>query len=85
MITTILTFLIAIGFTQTFDINVEYDPDMGNVRGLGTYEENNNVILQDKPNDNHKFVGWYENDKLIDHINKIEFNATNNRDLQARI
>lgn len=84
LITIILTILISTGCTQTFDINVEYDSNMGNVKGLGTYEENNNVILDAKPNDNYKFVGWYENDKLIDDTNKLEFNATNNRDLEAR-
>lgn len=62
----------------------EGDAVGGEITGAGEYVKGNSVILTAVPNDGYRFVGWFENGKLVETNSEYKFTADKDRDVIAR-
>ncbi len=70
---------------QNACINISVDTEgSGNVRNTGEYVKGDEVMLTAVPDDNYKFVGWYNNEELLSTDIIYSFNATENLKLVAK-
>lgn len=56
----------------------------GEITGAGEYVKGNLVILTAIPDNGYRFIGWYENEKLVESNSEYKFTADKNRDIKAR-
>lgn len=56
-------------------INVSANPSAGgSVTGGGTVKDGSNIVLYQSANNNYRFTGWYENNKLVSTTSQLALN-----------
>ncbi len=60
------------------------DTEGGNVIGGGVYSEGAYTLVCAVANENHEFIGWYENNELVSTENIYEFRVEQNTEITAQ-
>ncbi|NJM38272.1 MAG: hypothetical protein HC845_10670, partial [Akkermansiaceae bacterium] len=68
-----------------FLVKAKFKSKRGKVRGVGSFNQGSKVTLKAKPKKDRKFLGWFENKKLITKKKKLVIkNLTANRSFVAK-
>ena len=63
-----------------FTVSLFSSPSVGgSVTGGGTFEEGTSVTVYASPYKEYRFIGWYENNKLVSSSSTFTFTLTSNR------
>lgn len=65
--------LVAHWETSDCELKIENNEECGKVSGAGLYHEDQLVSVSATPNDGYRFIGWYENNKLLSQYSEYSF------------